>query len=60
MACLEHRCTRCEWEDSSNSPVKQCPLCGCYEIATVHDEQHDDHSEDVPDDFRVDDFDDEA
>ena len=42
MACLEHKCRRCEWEDSSNVPVKKCPECGTFDVANISDEAHDD------------------
>jgi rRNA maturation endonuclease Nob1 len=37
MACLEHSCVSCDWEEFSNKPVDVCPCCGSL-VRTIFDE----------------------
>lgn len=40
MACMEHRCTQCDWFEMDNESHKICPKCGA-KVISYFDEQND-------------------
>ena len=42
MACMEHLCRKCGWNDMNNDMYRVCPVCKSEEAASWFDEPKED------------------
>jgi Zn finger protein HypA/HybF involved in hydrogenase expression len=51
MATLELQCSKCDFHDFGNVPLKECPSCDAPNLEVFWDEEFDCHEVDCCDDM---------